>query len=256
MEFENPRLFIGGISEEVKEETLRQHFSKYGEVTQSLKISKKGIGFVTFADPSMAKTALQEEEHIILGRKVDVKPAKPRVQTKDTRNKIFVGGLPPTITLPEFRNYFESYGTITDAVVIYDKKSHRFRGFGFVTFDSEEAAENVLLKSFHELNNKMVEVKKAEPRDKKTSNSDPHENGLVPLGLPYGIYNVNTQPNYFPAESYLCMWNWSPHGGQPPFGSFHVVYFNFNSWTQVGQTGKRANCFRVFSCDYIFGFVT
>ncbi|XP_026422738.1 heterogeneous nuclear ribonucleoprotein A2 homolog 2-like isoform X3 [Papaver somniferum] len=38
-------------------------------------------------------------------------------------------------------------------------------GFGFITFNSEEAVENVMQKRFHELNDKVVEVKRAVPKD-------------------------------------------------------------------------------------------
>ena len=42
-----------------------------------------------------------------------------------------------------------------------------FRGFGFVTFDSEEGAENAIRSKAdgHVINNKSVEVKRAIPRD-------------------------------------------------------------------------------------------
>ena len=111
----------------------------------------------------------------------DVKPAKPRGNERNqnqtshseehnngtsTRNKkIFVGGLPLDLTDEEFKNYFGSYGTITDALVIHDKETHRPSGFGFVTFDSEDVVNNLLQKSLYELKNKLVEVKRAEPKD-------------------------------------------------------------------------------------------
>ena len=74
--------------------------------------------------------------------------------------KIFVGGLSPTVTEDEFKRYFELFGNITDVVVMYDQISQRPRGFGFITFDSEEAVDKVVMKNFHELHEKMVEVKK------------------------------------------------------------------------------------------------
>ncbi|MBA0717427.1 hypothetical protein Golax_005251, partial [Gossypium laxum] len=52
----------------------------------------KAIAFVTFVDPSKAQIALQQQQHIILGRKVEVRPAKPKVEIG--KRKIFVGGLP------------------------------------------------------------------------------------------------------------------------------------------------------------------
>lgn len=51
--------------------------------------------------------------------------------------KVFVGGLPPSVTEQDFRKYFEEFGKITDAVVMFDRETQRSRGFGFVTFDEE-----------------------------------------------------------------------------------------------------------------------
>ncbi|CAA7015553.1 unnamed protein product [Microthlaspi erraticum] len=52
-----------------------------------------------------------------------------------------------------------------DHVVMYDHKTQRPRGFGFVTYDSEDAVDRVLQRSFHELDGKMVEVKMAVPKE-------------------------------------------------------------------------------------------
>ena len=43
---------------------------------------------------------------------------------------------------------------------MYDHISQRPRGFGFITFDSEEEVDKVVMKNFHELHEKMVEVKR------------------------------------------------------------------------------------------------
>nr|CAD1837711.1 unnamed protein product [Ananas comosus var. bracteatus] len=48
---------------------------------------------------------------------------------------------------------------------MYDHNTQRPRGFGFITFDSEDAVDRALLKTFHELNGKMVEVKRAVPKE-------------------------------------------------------------------------------------------
>jgi RNA-binding protein Musashi len=48
---------------------------------------------------------------------------------------------------------------------MYDKKTNRSRGFGFVTFEAEDGVKAVLARQ-HEIMGKWVEIKRAEPRDK------------------------------------------------------------------------------------------
>ncbi|CAA2995784.1 heterogeneous nuclear ribonucleo 1-like [Olea europaea subsp. europaea] len=79
--------------------------------------------------------------------------------------KIFVGGLPSNIEEEGFRHYFEAYGTVTNVAIIYDQQTNRPRGFGFISFDSEDAVDSVLHKTFYDLNGKQVEVKPALPKD-------------------------------------------------------------------------------------------
>lgn len=108
---------------------------------------------------------------------IDVRKAQKRqgtqhVQTQISTSfknadskKIFVGGLRDKITKDDLSDYFEKFGTITDAVVMYEKASRKPRGFGFVTFDSQKAADEVLKNSFHFIKGTKVEAKNAEPRD-------------------------------------------------------------------------------------------
>jgi RNA-binding protein Musashi len=49
---------------------------------------------------------------------------------------------------------------------MFDKKTNRSRGFGFVTFETEEGIQAVL-STEHEIMGKWVEIKRAEPRDMK-----------------------------------------------------------------------------------------
>ena len=53
--------------------------------------------------------------------------------------RIYVGNLPFTATESEIRTLFEEYGTVREVNMITDRETGRFRGFGFIEMDDEEA---------------------------------------------------------------------------------------------------------------------
>ncbi|XP_062094225.1 uncharacterized protein LOC133800284 [Humulus lupulus] len=85
------------------------------------------------------------------------------------KNKIFVGGLPHQIEKIELKSYFSTYGKVMYTKIMRDVSSRRSRGFGFITFHEEEAVENVLKTTFHNLKNKRVEVKRAAVKQTRVS---------------------------------------------------------------------------------------
>ncbi len=70
--------------------------------------------------------------------------------------KLFVGNLPWGITNDSLRDLFASVGEVTEAMVITDRMSGRSKGFGFVTFATEEAAQAAIA----QLNEKDIEGRK------------------------------------------------------------------------------------------------
>ncbi|XVF77289.1 hypothetical protein PTKIN_Ptkin14bG0030900 [Pterospermum kingtungense] len=223
MESDLGKLFIGGISWDTNEDRLKDYFSNYGEVVEAMIMRDRvtgrarGFGFVVFADPAVAERVIMDK-HMIDGRTVEAKKAVPRDdQHILNRNissitgspgpgrtkKIFVGGLASTVTEGDFKNYFDQFGTITDVVVMYDHNTQRPRGFGFITYDSEEAVDRVLHKTFHELNGKLVEVKRAVPKE-----LSPAPNRSPVIGYNYGLSRASNFLNNY-AQGY----NLSPLGG-------------------------------------------
>ncbi|KAL6221669.1 hypothetical protein ACLB2K_005065 [Fragaria x ananassa] len=176
------KIFVGGITREVDEDILEEHFSRYGMVEES----------------SVAKSVL-EESHSIFGEKVDVRPSEPKRQRKQFNQeeqhveqinqkehhdqhqgyiprKIFVGGLPRDLTEDEFKDYFAEFGAIQRSnlsrvyLVIPRKVTSPERFQGQQHTERDDYVVDVLRKQenkVHELKDKQVEVMRARPEDKR-----------------------------------------------------------------------------------------
>jgi RNA-binding protein Musashi len=249
VESDEGKLFIGGVAWETTEEKLKDHFSQYGDVSHALVMRDKvtgrprGFAFVVFSDPTAVDLALLHS-HTIDGRTVDAKRALSREEQQTSSRssgltgihkpssgkgnfrtkKIFVGGLPSTITEEGFREYFEIYGQVTDVVVMYDPSTRRPRGFGFITFSSEEAVDKVLHKTFHELHGKLVEVKPAVPKDASTGNQSGGYQG-------YGANSsgIDVRMDYVQPQN-------STGGGLIPYSGYGPV-LGFGAANSVGYGG-------------------
>jgi len=58
--------------------------------------------------------------------------------------KLFVGSLSWDTTDDGLHAAFSPYGEISEAIVISDRYTGRSRGFGFVTFNDDEAADKAI----------------------------------------------------------------------------------------------------------------
>jgi cold-inducible RNA-binding protein len=80
--------------------------------------------------------------------------------------KLFVGGLPFSLTDEELNEAFAKHGTVASAVIIKDRDTGRSKGFGFVEFENDEegkAAEKALNNS--DLGGRSITVNEARPKE-------------------------------------------------------------------------------------------
>ncbi|XWS44127.1 hypothetical protein CRYUN_Cryun15aG0017900 [Craigia yunnanensis] len=127
----------------------------------------RGFGFVTYAEPSVVDKVI-EDTHIINGKQVEIKRTIPKgaAGSKDFKTrKIFVGGIPSTVSEDEFKEFFTQYGEVKEHQIMRDHATNRSRGFGFITFEMEQAVDDLLAKGNKiDFAGAQVEIKRAEPR--------------------------------------------------------------------------------------------
>jgi RNA recognition motif-containing protein len=58
--------------------------------------------------------------------------------------KLYVGGLPFSVSDRQLEELFAAHGTVESARVITDKMTGRSRGFGFVEMSSQEEAQSAI----------------------------------------------------------------------------------------------------------------
>lgn len=81
---------------------------------------------------------------------------------------IYVGNLPYSIRDEELRATFEAYGEVVAAEVIFDKRTRRSRGYGFVEMGNAAAAAAAIAGlNGKEIHGRELRVDASQPRSEK-----------------------------------------------------------------------------------------
>jgi RNA recognition motif-containing protein len=87
---------------------------------------------------------------------------------KNMGNKLYVGGLPYSITEGRLQEIFTAHGTVESAKVITDKFTGQSRGFGFVEMGSGgEAQKAIQALNGTELDGRTLTVNEARPQERR-----------------------------------------------------------------------------------------
>jgi RNA recognition motif-containing protein len=86
--------------------------------------------------------------------------------------KLYVGGLPYSVTEEQLQELFSAHGTVESARVISDKYTGQSRGFGFVDMSSSAEAQQAI-KALHgaQLSGRTLIVNEARPQEQRSERS-------------------------------------------------------------------------------------
>ncbi|KAM3960428.1 poly(U)-binding-splicing factor hfp isoform 2-T2 [Aphomia sociella] len=148
------RVYVGSISFELKEDTIRQAFLPFGPI-KSINMSwdpvtqkHKGFAFVEYEIPEAAQLSLEQMNGVMLGGrniKVVGRPSNmPQAQAvideiqeeAKQYNRIYVASIHPELTEDDIKNVFEAFGPITYCKLASGASLQRHKGYGFLEYAS------------------------------------------------------------------------------------------------------------------------
>merc|ERR1712028_156955 len=159
-----PRVFVGGLSFDATEDSLREFFADCGEIIDMYMPMNdwgdkpKGHAFVTFDSDEGGAKACEKNEAEMMGRWLRINyapkaasaakswgstPYVPKEKPEGCTS-CFVGNLSWNVDNDMLWKHFEAAGTIASARVATDRETGQSRGFGHVDFEDTETCENAV----------------------------------------------------------------------------------------------------------------
>ncbi|GFX84650.1 protein boule [Trichonephila clavipes] len=135
-------------------------------------------------------------------------------------NRIFVGGIAANTTESELHSLFASYGNVKATKIILDRAGVS-KGYGFVTFETEEEARRIQKEAEVVLKDRKLNIApaiKKQPFARVYDSPPALPNGtiLYPNGIPTVTYPTNGVTFFNPPENVCTFGN--------PQANFNVIY--------------------------------
>ncbi|XP_073299249.1 oligouridylate-binding protein 1C-like isoform X1 [Primulina huaijiensis] len=142
-------VYVGNIHTQVTEPLIQEVFASTGPVEgcKLIRKDKSSYGFIHYFDRRSAALAIINlNGRHLFGQPIKVNWAYASGQREDTSGhyNIFVGDLSPEVTDAMLFACFSVYPSCSDARVMWDQKTGRSRGFGFVSFRNQLEAQSAI----------------------------------------------------------------------------------------------------------------
>jgi len=172
-------IFLGNLSWNIEEETVRAAFKDCGAISRIKWVEKdgefRGIAFIDFESVEAATKAVALNGVDLGGRPARINFSKPREPRPADPNKpqrtykpqkekpegcveLFIGNLPWSIDDDKITNFFKSAGTVTNVRWLNDRETQEFKGVGFVTFSSTEEVDKAVELAGESIDGRQIRI--------------------------------------------------------------------------------------------------
>ncbi|XP_047472654.1 poly(U)-binding-splicing factor half pint-like isoform X5 [Penaeus chinensis] len=189
------RVYVGSISFELKEDTIRQAFVPFGPI-KSINMSwdpvtqkHKGFAFVEYEMPEAAQLALEQMNGVMIGgRNIKVgRPSNmPQAQTvideiteeANYYNRIYIASVHQDLSETDIKSVFEAFGKIKQCMLTPGTTPGKHKGYGFIEYENSQSAQEAIASmNLFDLGGQYLRVGKA----------------ITPPGSCYGPLSAPTQ---------------------------------------------------------------
>uniref|UniRef100_K7KIR9 RRM domain-containing protein n=1 Tax=Glycine max TaxID=3847 RepID=K7KIR9_SOYBN len=142
-------VYVGNIHVNVTDKLLAEVFQSAGPLAgcKLIRKEKSSYGFVDYHDRASAALAIMTlHGRQLYGQALKVNWAYANSSREDTSGhfNIFVGDLSPEVTDATLFACFSVYPSCSDARVMWDHKTGRSKGYGFVSFRDHQDAQSAI----------------------------------------------------------------------------------------------------------------
>ena len=183
-----------------KEEKERRAMETVNVESKEDKEEKEKEGEDEDEEKSAAKRKSPMEREEIPAKRENVETAtqkkkmlREKKQDADVQHRtVFVNNLSFAASEEDVQERFQQYGEIVEVTIVRNNHG-KSRGFGYVEFSTEEAAESALVENGKMLKSRKMEVKKSVPQNERktekqeSQNTPPVVNTIFVSGLPSGV---------------------------------------------------------------------
>ncbi|XP_031640950.1 poly(U)-binding-splicing factor half pint isoform X2 [Contarinia nasturtii] len=155
------RVYVGSISFELKEDTIRAAFLPFGPI-KSINMSwdpitqkHKGFAFVEYEIPEGAQLALEQMNGAMMGGR-NIKVGRPsnmpqaqqvidEIQEEAKNyNRIYIASIHPDLTEEDIKSVFEAFGPILYSRLAQGNSLHTHKGYGFIEYSTKQAMDEAI----------------------------------------------------------------------------------------------------------------